>query len=154
MYLASKEHVFTILIRTSAQRVLLCEAAATAARGNMTKRSTRKGTTPINVWVLPEEKAAIAEKAKAAGLSQSAYLRNVGLGTPVTGVADQEAVMELVKINADLGRLGGLLKMWLTNDEKLDLEGCDQAGLEAAIIEALREIKATQALMFQKASQL
>lgn len=120
----------------------------------MTKRPTRKGTTPINVWVLPEEKVAIAEKAKAAGLSQSAYLRNVGLGTPVTGVADQEAVLALVKINADLGRLGGLLKMWLTNDEKLDLEGYDQSGLEATIMEALREIKATQALMFQKASQL
>ncbi len=62
--------------------------------------------------------------------------------------------MEMVKINADLGRLGGLLKMWLTNDEKLDLEGYDQAGLEATIIEAMREIKAAQALLFQKASEL
>ena len=154
MDLASNAHDFTILIRTSAQRVLLCEAAATAARGNMKSRSTRKGTTPINVWVLPEEKAAIAEKAKSAGLSQSAYLRNVGMGTPVTGVADQQAVLEIVKITADLGRLGGLLKMWLTNDEKLGLEGYDQAGLEATILEAMREIKAVQALLFQKASEL
>lgn len=120
----------------------------------MTASVTRKGTTPIKVWVLPDEKEAITQKAKAAGLSASAYLRNVGMGTPVTGVADQEAVLELVKINADLGRLGGLLKMWLTNDEKLDLEGYDQAGLEATIVEAMREIKASQALLFQKASEL
>ncbi|MBQ23569.1 MAG: hypothetical protein CL546_01365 [Alcanivorax sp.] len=67
---------------------------------------TRKSVEPIKVLVLPEEKKAIGDKAKSAGLSVSTYLRNVGLGTPVIGVADQEAVLELVKINADLGRLG------------------------------------------------
>lgn len=33
---------------------------------------------------------------------------------------DREQARELVRINGDLGRLGGLLKLWLTDDEKLD----------------------------------
>jgi len=32
----------------------------------------------------------------------------------VQSTVDQRAVLELVKINADMGRLGGLIKMWLT----------------------------------------
>ncbi|MAC13307.1 MAG: conjugal transfer protein TraJ [Alcanivorax sp.] len=120
----------------------------------MTGSPTRKGTTPIKVWVLPDEKGDIVNKAKSAGLSASAYLRNVGMGAPVTGIADKEAVMELVKINADLGRIGGLLKMWLTNDEKLELEGHSSARLESVILAALRDTKAIQALLYQKASAL
>ena len=62
--------------------------------------------------------------------------------------------MELVKINADLGRIGGLLKMWLTNDEKLELEGHSSARLESVILAALRDTKSIQALLYQKASAL
>jgi hypothetical protein len=29
---------------------------------------------------------------------------------------DQRAILDLVKINADMGRLGGLIKMWLTTN--------------------------------------
>jgi len=144
---------FTSLIRNKCSTGPALRGSGYRRKGEVVS-ITRKSVEPIKVLVLPEEKKAIGDKAKSAGLSVSAYLRNVGMGTPVTGVADQEAVMEMVKINADLGRLGGLLKMWLTNDEKLDLEGYDQAGLEATIIEAMREIKAAQALLFQKASEL
>jgi hypothetical protein len=42
----------------------------------------------------------------------------VGLGYEVRGILDHRRVEELLKINADLGRLGGLLKLWLTNDER------------------------------------
>jgi hypothetical protein len=31
---------------------------------------------------------------------------------------DYEQVRELSRINGDLGRIGGLLKLWLTNDER------------------------------------
>lgn len=55
---------------------------------------------------------------KAAGLSLSAYLREVGLGTPPRSVVDYEQVAVLAQIHADLDRLGGLLKMWLTNNER------------------------------------
>ena len=46
------------------------------------------------------------------------YLREVGQGYKISGVMDYEKVLELIRINGDLGRLGGLLKLWLSNDEK------------------------------------
>jgi hypothetical protein len=74
------------------------------------------------------------------------------MGTPVSGVADQEAVLELAKVNADLGRFGGLLKMWLTNDEKLDIAG--EGDVEARVLDALREIRHLQATMLRVAMQV
>ena len=53
-----------------------------------------------------------------AGRSVAAYLRDVGQSYPIRGVMDYEKVRELAAINGDLGRLGGLLKLWLTNDPK------------------------------------
>jgi hypothetical protein len=81
------------------------------------KKVTRKQF-HLRVPVLPEERAAIEHNAKQAGLSVAAYLRNVGLGYRITGITDSKQVEELIRINGDLGRLGGLLKMWLANDER------------------------------------
>jgi hypothetical protein len=75
------------------------------------EKVTRKNTTPIKVYCLPEER-------EQAGLSVSTYLRRIGQGRQVKSVVDAEQVRELVKVNGDLGRLGGLLKLWLTNDVK------------------------------------
>lgn len=80
---------------------------------------TRKSSTPIKVYCLPEEKAQITENAKAAGLSLSTFLLRVGAGFEVRTVLDYQRIEELARINGDLGRLGGLLKLWLTNDERL-----------------------------------
>ena len=51
------------------------------------KGKTRKESTPIKVWVTPEEKAAIAAKADAHSLSASSYLRRLGLALPVESTA-------------------------------------------------------------------
>ncbi len=75
--------------------------------------AARRRGKPIEVWVTDEEKAAITELADQTGLSRSAYLRAVGLNRPVGARADLEAVRELVKLNGDLGRVAGLLKLWL-----------------------------------------
>jgi hypothetical protein len=66
------------------------------------KGKPRKESTPIKVWVTPEEKAAIAAKADAHSLSASSYLRRLGLALPVESTIDQRAILDLVKINADL----------------------------------------------------
>ncbi|OUL72179.1 plasmid mobilization protein [Paraburkholderia hospita] len=76
-------------------------------------------TIRLKVSCTLEEKAQIEANARAAGLSVSRYLRNVGAGYTIRGVIDAELVGSLAKINADQGRLGGLLKLWLTNSEKL-----------------------------------
>ncbi|MFP2768289.1 conjugal transfer transcriptional regulator TraJ [Oceanisphaera sp. KMM 10153] len=82
-------------------------------------KTTRKSCTPIKVYCLPEERAVIEENARRAGLSASTYLREVGQGYLIQGVTDAEQVRELVRVNGDLGRLGGLLKLWLMNDAKV-----------------------------------
>jgi len=82
------------------------------------KKKTRKGSTPIKVYCLPEERDLIEANARAAGMSLSAFLLTVGQGYKITGIVDFEQVREMARINGDLGRLGGLLKLWLTNDAR------------------------------------
>lgn len=114
--------------------------------------TTRKGSTPVKVWVLPEEKEAIEAKAKGCGMSMSAYLRNVGMGMPIKSVLDHGKVADLSKVNADQGRLGGLLKLWLTNEEKLKLQ--DRVLLEMNIRGLLEDIQAAQAVLLEKARSI
>ena len=85
----------------------------------------RRTHQPIRVWCLPEEKARIEANARDAGMSVSRYLRNVGMGYKIEGVIDAKLVLQLAKINGDQGRLGGLLKLWLTNSEKLSNQDPD-----------------------------
>ena len=51
---------------------------------------------------------------------------------------DHKQVEELARINGDLGRLGGLLKLWLTNDARTAQFG------ESTIRAVLSRIEATQ----------
>lgn len=81
-------------------------------------KPSRRDHAPIKVYCLPDEKRQIEANAGAAGVSLSNYLLSVGLGYQVTGIVDHKQVEELVRINGDLGRLGGLLKLWLTDDAK------------------------------------
>ncbi|MEX5498187.1 plasmid mobilization protein [Pseudomonas syringae] len=77
------------------------------------KTTARRRGKPIEVWVTDEEKAVITNKAKEAGMSRSGYLRALGLNTPIRSVVDLTAVADLGKANGDLGRVAGLLKLWL-----------------------------------------
>ncbi len=52
------------------------------------------------------------------GLSLSHFGRNVCLGIKVTSQADIHARMELQKLHADLGRLGGLLKQAISTNHE------------------------------------
>ncbi|KOF54470.1 CopG family transcriptional regulator [Achromobacter sp. DMS1] len=81
------------------------------------KKATARGTRPrrerIEVWVTPDEKAELADRAAQGGLSLSAYLRAAGMNHPIRSVLDLRAVAELGRVNGDLGRVAGLLKLWL-----------------------------------------
>jgi hypothetical protein len=79
---------------------------------------TLKTSRHLRVPVLTEDEEIIKAKAKAVGLSTAAYLRGLGLGFEPPSTLDYRAVTELAKINGDQGRLGGLLKLWLTDDAK------------------------------------
>jgi hypothetical protein len=104
----------------------------------MDEKTTRKGSPPIKVYCLPEERRRIEANAKAAGKSLSAYLLEVGQGYVVKSVTDYEQVCELARINGDLGRLGGLLKLWLTDDIRA------AKFTEQTILHVLARIEATQ----------
>jgi hypothetical protein len=106
--------------------------------------------TPIKVWVTPEEKAAIAAKADAHSLSASGYLRRLGLALPVESTIDQRAVLDLVKINADLGRFGGLIKMWLTINA--DFESAQ--GLQRKLENTLTDVRLLQKKMSDRIQDL
>lgn len=77
------------------------------------KATARRRGKPIEVWVTDEEKEAITERANEAGMSRSGYLRALGLNSPIRSVVDLTAVADLARVNGDLGRVAGLLKLWL-----------------------------------------
>lgn len=137
---------------------MLCEASATADRNEKRKamkkdesEATRKGSTPIKVYCLPDEKAQIESSARDAGMSAGGYLRALGMGYEVGSVIDAELVGDLAKVNADQGRLGGLLKLWLTNDERF--AGFDEATMRATIKAVLAKIDATQEALLELATR-
>ncbi|HAU2164152.1 TPA: conjugal transfer transcriptional regulator TraJ, partial [Legionella pneumophila] len=61
----------------------------------------------------------IKSNAATAGLSIAEYLRRISLGYQIQSSVDKDYVLQLAKINGDLGRLGGLLKLWLTQDKRV-----------------------------------
>ena len=72
----------------------------------------------IGSWLLPEEKAEVTALAKQARLTVSELVRRLVLGQSLPDMHRHEAVIDLVKINADLARLGNLLRMALTDDDE------------------------------------
>ena len=79
------------------------------------KITAPRGKRPLYVWVTPEERAEIERLAASAGLPVSVYLRTLGLAYEPKSVLDAERVGDLLKACGDLGRLGGLLKLWLVD---------------------------------------
>lgn len=131
----------TVLNGSPAQRGFIC---CRIWKETMTeeKKPTRKGSTPIVVRVTPDEKRGIDEMARTTGNSTSAYLRKVGLGYGVKSVLDLEGVGELAKVSGDLGRLGGLLKLWLSNDKRL--QGFDLVEQRRIVLKTLDAIEQNQ----------
>jgi hypothetical protein len=115
--------------------------ATTGGEGAPKKPVKRRGPRAIKVYCRPTERAELEAKAKSAGMSVSAYLAAVGAGYPVKTLLDHRRVEELMRIDGNLGRLGGLLKLWLTDDQRTRAFG---AGTVRAL---LHKIEACQAEM-------
>lgn len=74
----------------------------------------RNKTKLIPVRMTPEEFNEAHRKTKAFSYpSPAALIRDLVMDIEPKSTLDQQAILELVHINADLGRLGGLLKHWL-----------------------------------------
>jgi len=72
----------------------------------------------ITVYLGPEEYSRIQESAQKTGLSLSTFCKRVCIGTPVPGLEHRQAVKDILKTGADLGRLGGLFKLTLSSAHK------------------------------------
>ncbi|MDF5832281.1 plasmid mobilization protein [Pseudomonas syringae] len=99
------------------------------------KTQARRRGKPIEVWVTDEEKTTITARAQEAGMARSAYLRALGLNMPVRSVVDLAAVADLVKVSGDLGRVAGLLKLWLAERRG---EGANVMDVESTMAEFRR----------------
>lgn len=84
------------------------------------------------------EEAEIESRARNAGLSLSALLRAGALHHPIRSLVDLRAVADLCKINGDLGRVAGLLKLWLAEKNG---QGASAVEVERMMIE-FRELQA------------
>ncbi len=99
----------------------------------------------LRVPVTNEEGAIIERKAVDTARSIAEYMRDVGMGYCPEPAIDREQVRQLVRAMGDLGRLGGLLKKLLTDDERLAT--LPQPQVRRIIIEALQEILANQSTL-------
>jgi hypothetical protein len=93
--------------------------------GPAMKGERRDRQRPLRVVVSENERARIEQRAASAGLSVSAFLRAAGLHEPIRSVLDHDAIMALARVNADQGRLGGLLKLWLTEQPGQAVSGTE-----------------------------
>lgn len=77
------------------------------------KRPRQQRRTPYKVRLNDEEKAVIDAAAGLTRLPPATYIRQVALGYQPASKVDSQAVVELARLRADVGRVGGLLKLWL-----------------------------------------
>lgn len=112
-----------------------------------TRKPSRRRQHAIRVYVDGDESAQIEGHAASAGMSASTYLRSLGLGHQPVSVVDHQAVRELVKVAGDQGRLGGLLKQWLS-------ERPGEGASEHAVAGLLDELLALQGALKDKVRAL
>lgn len=107
--------------------------------------STEPRKRHLRVPVTQREGQIIERKALDAARSIAEYLRDLGLDHSPEPAFDREQVRMLVHAMGDLGRLGGLLKLWLSDDAKL--AEFPQARVRRMIAESLQEILVNQATL-------
>jgi hypothetical protein len=98
----------------------------------------------LRAYLNPKDYQTIKAHAAQARLSVSAYVQAVCLGHDVKSVIDHEAILELLRLKADMGRLGNLLKLGLS-ENSLDRHRANRL---------LSDIEATRKLILDKVAAL
>ncbi|MDR1520533.1 MAG: conjugal transfer protein TraJ [Planctomycetota bacterium] len=106
---------------------------------NAKRSPSRRNSPPVCIFVTPEEKERIKSLADNSGLSLSAYGRTLCLSHIPRSVIDARQVDRLMKLNADQGRVGGLLKLLINR-----LAEADGKASRREVDSLLYEIRATQ----------
>ncbi|MFY4691204.1 plasmid mobilization protein [Campylobacter jejuni] len=77
-----------------------------------------KKTKQVNIRLTLEEYNFLVEKAQNYSLTLSRYMRDLSMNYPITCIVDQKVARDLLLVAGDIGRLGGLFKHWLVNNEE------------------------------------
>lgn len=105
------------------------------------RSESRVKTLTIGVRASPEEKEKLQLRAAAFGISMGELCRQAIFGSVPKSKTDQDARRELSATRADLGRLGGLLKGWLSGSFE---QGAPVLKTHADVVKLLRDIEVTQ----------
>ena len=98
----------------------------------------------IRFRVSAADQATIEARAAAVGMGVSAYVRAAALNHPIRAIADPDAILDLTRFQADLGRLGGLLKLWLAERRG---EGLPASQVDALYREIAQTVRKADAVM-------
>lgn len=101
----------------------------------------------LKVYLSDLDRVLIEEKAGAHNLSVSSYLRKTGLGLRPKPALNHQTALELIKVNGDLGRLGGLLKLWLSDREDEGAEAIEVRHVLKSIESTMNEIRQKAAIL-------
>jgi hypothetical protein len=102
----------------------------------------------IEIRLNKHELETITDKAKLRGLNRSAYLRNVSINYPVKSIVNRQVTFALLKSNGDLGKLGGLFKMWLNesgDDQEALLNQFGYENIDTLVDEIEAQLKVIRA---------
>ena len=130
------------LFALRSQRLLFCEAKDQKLKLVNMGTETRKRTQQIKIRVSPEEKKLLEEGAARCDLSVPAWLRKLGLGHRPASHVDIQAVEKIARLHGDLGRIGGLLKMWLSDRNAEQARQLDVPDLLIQLHELQKDMKA------------
>ena len=104
----------------STETELLSTETTTAEKPRRSNR--RQRTELIQVRVTSSERKELERISTLVAKPVSTYVRTIALGSEIKSKTDERLVLEVARLRGDLGRVGGLLKLWLTNEERFDFE--------------------------------
>ncbi|MFK7866399.1 MAG: hypothetical protein AB8B77_03060 [Alphaproteobacteria bacterium] len=103
----------------------------------------------VEAYFTEDERDWLNEQSAKLHISRAEMVRRMALGSPLPAFGKQEAVLDLLKINANLARLGNLLKLALDNAEsdnlsinllKIDQTIVDLANTQSTLKQKIKEL--------------
>ncbi|CAG37922.1 plasmid mobilization protein [Desulfotalea psychrophila] len=99
------------------------------------KKVVRNRTLKAHVTL--QEYELIIKKVYYTGLTQSEFIRRALLGKKIESMEGRPSFLDLLKVNGDLGRLGGLFKFYLSGNSPTNFDPIE-------LRRVLKEIESTQ----------
>jgi len=126
------------------------ETNANAPKDRKRKSNRRRRSGIIHLRVDPEELSKITENATGCSLTTAEFLRRLGQNFVPPSKVDAAAVRELCQVAGDLGRLGGLLKLWIAEKQTGSQKGVNLGASVPQIDELWVDIQKTYKLLKTK----